>query len=432
MWTADELDIFANPSLALSRAGGRGDVVQGLVPLQGITWLYGPSMSFKSFIAMGLAAAVSTGREWCGKATTSSAVVYIGAEGGDALHIRRAAAEMDAGEDGPLFVVQDRPAVDTVTGSYWLRGVLHGITQQPVQSRTEQLMRERAEAVARWEAAGNTGEMPRVPAERVAVPRVPALFEDDVTRAYADLEAARASEEWVEGDRVEDDLLRLGGRSGALLEASGKYYSTYAVGIRSVLCVIDTYSQTSGGDEKQNVSAYIGNLRSMIEDADREDFNLSFLVVDHATKGGGSYLGSVAKLNDVDSQIEASRVASGMKTRIQHRKTKDGRHCDDLVVDLVPYVFAGRRDAYGDPLQTLVVKQTRDSELTGRAAVVADLLVDMGGSATLDDLRAAYHALPENVSVSVDTRGKAFRRAVSRLVDWKYIKVDGETVGLVT
>ena len=428
MWTADELDFFANPSMALSSARGKGDVVQGLVPMQGITWLYGPSMSFKSFVAMGLAAAVSTGRGWCGKATTSSAVVYLGAEGGDALHIRRAAAEMEAGEAGPLFVVQDRPAVDTVTGSYWLRGVLHGVTQQPVQSRGEQLMRERTEAVARWEAAGNVGEMPRVAAERVAPTRVPALFEDDYTRANADLEAARASEEWIEGDRMEDDYRRLGGRSGAILEAADLYRSTYAVGIRSVLCVIDTYSQTSGGDEKQNVSAYIGNLRSMIEDAHRENFNLSFLVVDHATKGGGSYLGSVAKLNDVDSQIEVTR--DGGKTRIQHRKAKDGRHSDDLVVDLVPYVFTGCKDAYGEPLQTLVIQQARDSELTGRAAVVADLIA--AGNTAMDDLRAAYYALPENVGVNPDTRGKAFRRAFQKLVDQRCVKVDGETVGLVT
>jgi hypothetical protein len=192
--------------------------------------------------------------------------------------------------------------------------------------------------------------------------------------------------------------------------------------------VIDTYSQTSSGDDKTNVSAYIKALRDIIETA---HLPVAFIVVDHATKAGGSYMGSVAKLNDVDSQLEVLRAGDNRATMYQ-RKVKDGVESAPLQIEMVPRVLAHYRDAYGSPLSTLVVrdrgKAGRPAE--GKAAALLAILKAKDAEMTEGKLREAFAAHASNAGIKSESIGKAYRRAKDSLLDVGLIAEDGGTVWL--
>ncbi len=355
MWSKQS--VWSNPSTVLAGAKDRYDIVEGLVPDRGVTWLYGASMSFKTFVAMSIASAASRGADWLGRRTEHCLVVYVGAEGGMSLHARRAGAEMAAGTAGDLCVVTERPMLDTRLGQMQLRGVLHALT------------------------GGHLFDPPTD-------------VEEDVVFTVASDEYA--SEDWYDVDDIP-----------------------------AILVVIDTYSQTSSGDDKANVGAYIKGLRAMIDDAARgavpgESYNrLSFLVIDHATKAGGSYVGSVAKLNDVDSQIEVVRDGQSMRAALKHRKVKDGIESEQIALELET-IELGFEDAYGKPITTLVVKDGgRAAKIAsvaeGKAGVVLRLLEDEGGRCDDETLRRLFSAHPSNEGIKAESVARAYKRAKENL-----------------
>lgn len=353
-----------NPLSVLENLAGTSDVVEGLIPLGGIAWLYGASMSYKTFAAMSLAAAASTGRPWLGRRTMNCAVVYVGAEGGSALHVRRAAAEIAQGSSGPLFVVTERPLLDTPQGVARLHGVLQGLTNA---------------------ALGDYGDIELDAIYSAAV----GDLEDDSAEALDDLEEVEA-----------------------------------------VLCIIDTYSQTSSGDDKVNVSAYVKGLRDIIDAANG---NLSFLVIDHATKAGGTYMGSVAKLNDVDSQIEITRTGD-CRALLQQRKVKDGVEGAAMHLEVVQQALDGFCDAYGRPVVSLVARDgSRAAKLAdlaeGKAGVLLDIIVARGGAVADVEARTAFAAHDSNSGIKADSVGKAYRRARDSLLDAGLI---GDETGLLS
>jgi hypothetical protein len=348
-----------NPSLVLATAKERRDIVEGLIPERGVTWMYGASMSFKTFVAMSIAAAASRGADWMGRKTEHCLVFYVGAEGGMSLHVRRAGAELAAGATGDMCVLTDRPQLDEPTGQSRLRGLISGFI-------------------------GSVFTAP----------------EDETQRAIFE----------------EAEKLTEGGSS----ECSGDE--------TAVLVVIDTYSQTSGGDDKTNVSAFLKGLRDMIEDAG--EARLSFLVIDHATKAGGSYVGSVAKLNDVDSQIEVVRDGSSMRAVLHHRKVKDGIESEPLALELetIGLVY---EDAYGRELTTLVVKDgTRAAKIAsvaeGKAGVVLRLLEDEGGRCGDDVLRRLFSAHASNDGIKAESVARAYKRAKENLIAEGLVEEAGE------
>lgn len=358
MWTGESE--WSNPAVVLGRAKDRLDIVEGLVPEGGITWLYGASMSFKTFVAMSIAQAASTGADWVGRKTEQCVVVYVGAEGGMSLHARRAGAELAAGVVGSLFVVTERPALDTRLGQLRLRGVLQGLLGGQL-----------------FKAAYDE------PAEDLAY--------EGAARAY-----------WQED-----------GGADAL----------------AILVVIDTYSQTSGGDDKANVSAYIKGLRDVVDEVQAGcRYRMAVIVVDHATKAGGSYMGSVAKLNDVDSQIEVLRSKS--LAVLQHRKVKDGVESEPIVLELesveLPY-----EDAYGKLITTLVVrdgaKAAKLAEVAeGKAGVLLRIVEDEGGACSEDLARRLFAADPANEGIKGDSVARAFKRCKETLLRSEAVVVDGD------
>jgi putative DNA primase/helicase len=349
---------WANPQRVLASAHQRRDVVEGLVPDRGVTWLYGASMSFKTFVAMSIAAAASCGSDWMGLKTEKCLVVYVGAEGGMSLHVRRAGAEMAAGQYGDLCVATERPLLDTPMGQARLRGMLEGLLP------------------------GTFGE------------------EEDVS-----------------------------------FQAAMRAYTPDEVNYAdcAVLVVLDTYSQTSSGDDKVNVSAYIKGLRDMIEDAAGGCIRLAFLVIDHATKTGGSYMGSVAKLNDVDSQIEVTRSGASYVTTLHQRKTKDGVESAPISVELTPQTLGEYVDAYGKPIVTLVArdgsKALRIAEVAdGKAGVILALLEDEGGRCDDETLRKLFAAHKSNEGIKQESVARAYKRGKENLQEADVIAVDGGVV----
>jgi hypothetical protein len=83
--------------------------VKGLLPAEGTAAIYGPAGSGKSFLALDLAGAIGSGREWFGRRVTRSPVVYVCLEGEGGLRNRVAAYRTAHGGDaldGVRFVLQ--------------------------------------------------------------------------------------------------------------------------------------------------------------------------------------------------------------------------------------------------------------------------------------------------------------------------------------
>lgn len=100
-------------------------LVDGILPSGGLIGLYGPSNVGKSFIALDIALAVSTGRPWQGHPIAGSGyVIYIAAEGGAGLQKRVSAwlthHQLPASEPKIAWLIEtaeinnDSGAVDTL------------------------------------------------------------------------------------------------------------------------------------------------------------------------------------------------------------------------------------------------------------------------------------------------------------------------------
>lgn len=83
--------------------------IKGVLPDQGVTAIYGPSGSGKSFIALDITGAVNTGRDWFGHRVNPAPVVYLCLEGQAGLRNRVAAYRTAHGGDaldGVRFIVE--------------------------------------------------------------------------------------------------------------------------------------------------------------------------------------------------------------------------------------------------------------------------------------------------------------------------------------
>ena len=465
MWN-EELkdDVAYNPILALERAQAGQTTIEGLVPRGGVTWLYGPSMSFKSFIVMSMAAAVSSGSIWMGRRTEESVVVYVGAEGGDALHVRRAAAEIanKANRAGVIVVAQDRPLLDEATGLARMRGVLDGVRETvwgEVASPWADTPHMRAAAqeckkglgamrTARGrlqsstaDAAAKVDELLKLSPEHAGKrDRFLEKHQKDFKEA-AMLAVAEAEKNYREAKTVYEGAERQAEaedpQRATYQRVKDAYAKDTALGFnvphRNVCCIIDTYAQTAGDDNRASVSAYIKNLRTLIEDASSEGVSLTFIVVDHVTKEGSTYLGSVAKLNDVDSQIEVSRLRKTMLASVTQTKSKDAAECAPVNVEMRVLELAGYNDAMGRPLSTLVARDGAQTAAVaalnpeGNSAMILELLQGAEGLMPEVELKAAFRGAKIVAGVKPESADKAYRRAMQALRDDGCIRdMDGE------
>jgi len=207
------------------------------------------------------------------------------------------------------------------------------------------------------------------------------------------------------------------------LEESLEYFNdpTVSEAAKPRLVVIDTFSATASDDTKDAVNRYTRNLyralRQAIPDA-------GFLVIDHTTKGGDTWMGSQAKLGNVDMMAEASAKGDILTLSMQggRGKIKGAPPFEDIHLKMVSQGI-GREDAYGRELQSLVctdgTKAKRLAELADGDSAGAILLeqVQEAGELARDELRELFGSHKSNASKKPDTVGRAFRRALKSLVE---------------
>ena len=84
-------------------------LIEDIIPRRAFVALYAPPASYKSFIALDMAEAIATGRDWMGKAVKQSGVVlYIAGEGHGGLGARIKACKIknDSPDGAPLYVIR--------------------------------------------------------------------------------------------------------------------------------------------------------------------------------------------------------------------------------------------------------------------------------------------------------------------------------------
>ena len=188
-------------------------------------------------------------------------------------------------------------------------------------------------------------------------------------------------------------------------------------GQHAALVVIDTYAQTSGGDMRENVSAYERKLRLLIAVAAP---GASALVIDHTTKEGTSWIGSNAKLANMDMVAMVSRKDDEVTLSMRggRGKIKNAPPFDDVRMT-ASLVNIGRKDAYGREVSGPVLVPHGEPAVD-REAIALDLI---GDGINYGDLRGAWHAHPALAELSHGTRKVALTRAVQRIREDGLVRV---------
>lgn len=402
-----------SPLNALKRVSETKWLVDGIIPAGSINWMVASPSSFKTFIALDMAACIASGRQWHGRETDKAVVLYIAGEGDDDIHVRRAAADMAAGGTGPMCIVQTRPRLDEPQGLASLLAMVDGVAYDGLGS---------------------------------AIPfrEIQTYYEDSMS-GYLTLD------ERIEFERIEDEDsldrareygLRLSRpRFSAWDEAIAQVFEDMPMQVpggtdaniaRNVFLVIDTYSQTSADDAKGTVSRYIKTLRDLQEKAAAQGGTVTVLVVDHTTKSGESYMGSLAKLGDSDTMMEVDRHASDNSVTVKSLKMRSGASFAPVHLDLMPFTLDGFTDALGRTLSSLVVtdgeQRHRVRKAAGTsgdtaAALVLTLLTESGTS-TKGELKRAFLAHKSNEGKNTDSTARAFNRALNNLAENAVVSID--------
>lgn len=435
-----------SPLAALKRTSETKWLIDGVIPSGSISWMVAAPSSFKTFLALDMAACIASGRTWHGHETDQAVVLYVAGEGDDDIHVRRAAAEMAAGDTGPLRLVQMRPRLDEPHGLASLLALVQGVTDGYRYGGTGLAFPE----VNAHSDAVYYGKGYLTPDEQVAhdFVRLEAAPDDDeppsahrIYNAHLDLvqrlgydmdnmefkpEALRSRfNAWDEAMAQVDDMDGLQ-FPGGLDTRTAKH----------VFLVIDTYSQTSADDAKGTVSRYIKTLRDLQEKAAALGGVVTVLVVDHTTKSGDSYMGSLAKLGDSDTMIEVDRHGTDNAVTIKSLKMRSGANFEPIHLNLVPFTLEGFTDAQDRPLMSLVVSDGEQAHRIRKAAGAAGdtaaalvLTVLTGaGECNKADLRQRYSEHPTNKGKSEETVKRAFNRALLHLTESDIVLVSSDGV----
>ena len=123
-WAAME---GGGPLKALQGAQNSHWLIDGVIAPNTINWVVASPESFKTFIALDMAACIASGRPWHGRSTKQTRVLYLSAEGGNDIHFRRAAIDTAADDTSEDFFVQARPRIDDEEGFGFLSYAMHSI-----------------------------------------------------------------------------------------------------------------------------------------------------------------------------------------------------------------------------------------------------------------------------------------------------------------
>lgn len=84
-------------------------LIKGLLPAECTSSIYGPSGSYKSFLAISWACHIATGKSWDGRRVEKGAVIYVVGEGGTGVPRRIKAWENTHGEDAANLCCVNQP-----------------------------------------------------------------------------------------------------------------------------------------------------------------------------------------------------------------------------------------------------------------------------------------------------------------------------------
>lgn len=404
------------PLGALKRVGETKWLIDGVIPSGSINWMVAAPGSFKTFLALDMAAAVACGRPWHGRETDEAVVLYLAAEGGNDIHVRRAAVDLAAGDVGPMCIAQLRPRLDEEAGLASLLAIIYDLTYGGLSF---------PEAQTYWEESMEKYLTPKERAEfnalecgdedqlREVFGYVPNQVGDDAARKFS-LELSRPRfSAWDEAFAVmqEDNNF----------QPAKEFKETLR---NKVLLVIDTYSQTSADDAKGTVSRYIKTLRDLQDKATALGGAITVLVVDHTTKSGDSYMGSLAKEGDSDTMMDVDRHGDGYSVTVRCAKMKCATPFAPIHLDMKPVTLDGFTDVQGRPLTSLVVadgeqahkiRKVAGADKDTAAAVLLAVLTSVG-PCLKDQLRLHYGAHATNAGKNPATVSRSFLRGLQNLI----------------
>lgn len=78
-------------------------LIKGIIPEKALMCIYGPSGSFKSFLALSWACHIASGKKWDGRKVIPGAVLYVAGEGGVGVRRRVRAWELQFNNGNTLF-----------------------------------------------------------------------------------------------------------------------------------------------------------------------------------------------------------------------------------------------------------------------------------------------------------------------------------------
>lgn len=459
-------------------------LIDGIIAPNTINWLVAPPESYKTFIALDMGACIASGRPWHGLPTQKSGVLYLSAEGGDDIHIRRAAIDTAANDASEkLWIAQARPRIDDEEGFGFLcgaalgGGIWYGSKETILQNlrvgheycEVTKIKYFNAEEKRRYEALGGKLAEPTdddcfidlenfeekniekwdavckvfgyemwdeslPPNKQTKHPYLEVYVDEDnndwcwqltlpgdyldaldITHRYKgyDLGYAQAESLGISGSLPNFERIEVDSNTG-----EEKYFTNH-----SLLIIIDTYSQTSSDDEKGTVSRYIKTLRDVQDKAIKLGVSITFLVIDHTTKQGDTYMGSGAKHGDCDVMMKVERPSKGSSAIVKCFKQKVGTPFAPVRLELKPIEIEGFLDGMGRPISSLYVDsvhgglQSRQAaaEMADTAAATVLRLINASGSIKSEDARQKFFDLEINRGKKPESVKRAFIRALDSL-----------------
>ena len=452
------------PSEALQGAENRPWLIDGVIAPNTINWMVAPPEAFKTFIAMHMGACIASGRPWHGRATQKTSVLYLSAEGGDDIHIRRAAIDTAANDTSEeLWVAQARPRIDDEEGFGFLCGAaLHGTwNSNGINLRlgcfyadSVKIKHLNEEEKRRFQAldADGSGEIDDYPypLNREQWDKVCEAFgykkwdrnlppEKQESHPFLRVVFDKREGEYLQELRLAEYFVNL--------DISHRYKG-YDLGYAqaeqlvfdrewgSVLIIIDTYSQTSSDDEKSTVGRYIKILRDVQDLAAKLNHlrTITFLVIDHTTKQGDTYMGSLAKLGDCDTMMKVERPNKGRFATLKCLKSKMGSPFSPIDLELKPIEIEGFSDALGRPISSLYVDSVGEAnrllqpvgETPDSAVAQVFKLMSESGPVRSEELRQKFIDLEANRDKKPESIKKAYTRAIENLKAKQLVREDSD------
>jgi hypothetical protein len=420
-----------SPLAGLREATAESWIVDGVIPQKALVWMAAAPESFKTFVALDMAAAVSCGRDWQGRPTEAATVLYVAAEGGTDIHVRRAGAELAAGQAGPLAVVQSRPRLDGPMGLVVLQayvGAALGIScssdpyfcEIDFDSYLTPEEIKRSYIDAGYPKKDEWGEYEWLDLD------CPELESDRAFDKRWDLTKALAVPRYSDVDKAKHRAQQ------DVTYRPLAFWGLHEYGKR-LLLIIDTYSQTSADDTKPTVSAYIKTLRDLQEWGDKVGISITVMVIDHLTKSGDSFMGSQAKLGDSDVMVSLKRTGNSVTMCCD--KMKSAARFEPIHMDMAPIAIEGFTDKLGRTLTTLRVADGQRSHQLRKAAgaksnTAAAMLLGLVGDSEhrTHELREMFKALPTSAGAKPDAVNRKFLRALDSLVGDNLVTVIADSV----